>query len=102
MRDRQYAKMGVPAVWTPAGGVGLPITVLARLGDQVAEPQGFMPMVNQVPSVRVRASEIVAAGAAIPTEGDMITVDGAVYCIGSAPRMEGQRRDEYLIELAAD
>lgn len=101
MRDRQYATMGVPAVWTPARYPPIPLIVLASLGDQVGQPTGFRDMVTEVPTIRARVSEVSAATDGVdPASGDPICVNGADYLISGAPQKRDARRLEWTIELA--
>lgn len=112
MLDDVYGVGGVPADWTPLGYPPVPLTVLASLGDQVADVQGFRPMVTEAPSVRARASEVSTLTDGVdPASGDPVTVGtsrndaGALvnpvaYLISGAPSQRDTRRLEWTLELA--
>lgn len=99
MRASIYAKMGVDAVWTPAGGGAVALRALPVMPDQIVEVQGLGRQVTPSRLINVRASETVATGA--PAKGDRIVIDNETFTVLATPRKLDNRRLEWTIALGS-
>ena len=83
--DAVFRQFGIPATFTPAGGVGRPVRVIARRPDTTLR---FGDTVIQAESAtfELRVSEVAAVA-----KGDLLTVAGSDLLIQSAKRLDPDR-----------
>ena len=81
--DVVFARFGVDALYTPDGGGGVIVRVIARRPDEIVG-FGETRVLTETALFEVRASDVAA-----PQPGDRLTVDGADYVVQGEP----ERRD---------
>lgn len=103
-QDALYARMGVAASWTPAGGVLVACTALQGAGDQAMAMRGVIGRANvEVRTIRVRVRELAATAPGVtPLQGDAVVTPDGNFLITGDPRHPDtdHRRLEWEFDLA--
>jgi hypothetical protein len=102
-QDALYARMGVAATWTPAGGGMVACTALLGGGDEPARFRNAVMELNaQARTIRVRVRELLLATTSAPLEGDAVTTPDGSFVITGDPRhpLGDHRRFEWEFDLA--
>ncbi len=86
MIDACFARLGADAVYTPQGGAGVAVKVIARRPDEVIG--AFEASLHTETAVfDVRVSQVAA-----PEAGDTIAFQGTTYVVQGEPRRDDPDR----------